>query len=142
MLACPYEVPRYEWLDRVPAVRKCTLCLECVEACPTGALTAGKRSDLIAEAHRRIEQNPDRYVNHVYGAHESGGGSYLILSAIPHEQFGLPRLKAEVRSLFAEPIMEGLPGWIVGLILFLGGLYKMEEQQHRVAGQSDAEVEP
>jgi len=133
MLACPYGVPRYEWNDRVPAVRKCTLCLECVKACPTGALKAGKRKDLIAEAHQRIQDNPDRYVPHVYGENEAGGASYLILSGIPHEKFDLPKLASAVRSNYAEPIMRGLPGWIIGLGLFLGGLHKMEQWQQRTA---------
>jgi len=131
MLACPYEVPRYEWLDRMPRVRKCTLCLECVEVCPTGALKAGKRKDLIAEAHQRIEEDPERYVSHVYGEHDAGGASFLILAGVPHDKLGLPKLATSVRSHYADPLMHSLPGWIVGLGLFLGGLHWMERKQQQ-----------
>jgi len=133
LLACPYGVPRYEWLDRMPRVRKCNLNGACVDACPVGALQKGTRKELIAEAHRRIEQDPDRYVDHVYGEHEAGGASYLILAGVPFEKFGLPNLPPTVRSSYANALMEGLPGWIIGLGLFLGGLYQMERWQQRSA---------
>ncbi|UCD30750.1 MAG: 4Fe-4S dicluster domain-containing protein [Planctomycetota bacterium] len=138
-LAYPYGVPQYEWLDRMPRVRKCTLCMECVEACPTGALKSGKRKELIAEAHQRIEENPGRYVNHVYGENEAGGASYLVLAGIHFEKFGLPMLDPSVRSSYAERIMRGLPGWVIGMGLFLGGLYHMEQRQRRIAEQQATE---
>jgi hypothetical protein len=102
-------------------------------------LTTGPRKDLIAEAHKRIEENPGRYVNHVYGENEAGGASYLILSGIPVEKFGLPKLGAAVRSSYSERIMRSLPGWIVGMGLFLGGLYHMEQRQKRIAEQKAAQ---
>ena len=48
MMACPYGIPRYTWLETVPYVRKCVLCHgkiksgelkqpACTAACPTGA---------------------------------------------------------------------------------------------------------
>ncbi|HKJ92948.1 MAG TPA: 4Fe-4S dicluster domain-containing protein, partial [Longimicrobiales bacterium] len=55
MVACPYGVPRYEWDEAVPHVRKCTLCYPrlkegkepaCVEACPHDALLFGPRTAL------------------------------------------------------------------------------------------------
>jgi Fe-S-cluster-containing dehydrogenase component len=125
MLACPYHVPRYEWLDRTPRVRKCNLDGACVKACPTAALVDGRRRELVAEAHRRIEREPRRYVNQVYGEHEGGGTSYLILSALPVEKMGFPRLSAAAPGNFAEPILRTVPGWVVGLVLFLGALHRM-----------------
>ena len=136
LLACPFSVSRYEWVDRMPRVRKCVLRLDCVHACPVGALQAGGRRDLIREAHRRIEQNPGRYVDHVYGEHEAGGTSYLILSGVPLEKLGLPMLSSTVRSSYAEALMGSLPGLIIGLGLFLGGLYQLEKRQRRVKGDT------
>lgn len=128
MLACPYGVPRYEWMDRAPRVRKCDLNGACVQACPTGALTDGTRRALIAEAHRRIEREPQRYVDHVYGEHEGGGTSYLLLSAVPFEKLGLPKLSASAPGHFAEPILRTVPGWVAGLALFLGALHQLQRK--------------
>jgi len=97
MLACPFDVPRYEWSSAVPAVRKCDMCVEraahgkppaCVEVCPAEATVAGTREDLLAEAHRRIRENPDAYFPEVYGEKEVGGTSVLFLSPVSFEQLG------------------------------------------------------
>jgi Fe-S-cluster-containing dehydrogenase component len=132
MLACPYQVPRYEWVDRMPRVRKCNWNRACVKACPVGALQEGSRTEMIAEAHRRIDENPRRYVDHVYGEHEAGGASYLILAGVSHRKLGLPSLPRHFRSSYAEPIMKSIPGLIIGLGLFLGGLYRMEGRRRAV----------
>ncbi|MGM0668347.1 MAG: 4Fe-4S dicluster domain-containing protein, partial [Gemmatimonadota bacterium] len=74
LVACPYGIPRYEWDEAAPLVRKCHLCYHritegrepaCVEACPEDALLFGDRDELLQEAHRRIDQNPGRYMDHV-----------------------------------------------------------------------------
>ena len=91
MMACPFGIPRYDWEAAVPYVRKCTFCHHriskgkapaCVEACTYDATIFGKRDELIAEAHRRIEANPDRYVNKVFGETEVGGTSMIYISDI------------------------------------------------------------
>jgi formate dehydrogenase iron-sulfur subunit len=87
---------------------------------------------MIAEAHRRIDENPRRYVDHVYGEHEAGGASYLILAGVSHRKLGLPSLPRHFRSSYAEPIMKSIPGLIIGLGLFLGGLYRMEGRRRAV----------
>ena len=55
----------------------------CVEICPAGVMTFGKRNDLINLAHEKIRNNPGKYVDHVYGEHEVGGTSWLYLSSVP-----------------------------------------------------------
>lgn len=91
MMACPYGIPRYEWQSAVPYVRKCILCYErissgrqpaCTEACPTKATIFGDRDQLLAEAHRRIDENPGAYLNTVWGEHEVGGSSVLYISNV------------------------------------------------------------
>jgi formate dehydrogenase iron-sulfur subunit len=90
MMACPYGVPRYEWQEPVPYVRKCNLCYDrirrggqpaCTEACPVQATVFGERDALIAEAHRRIRESPAKYLGRVWGEHELGGTSVLYLSS-------------------------------------------------------------
>jgi formate dehydrogenase iron-sulfur subunit len=99
MVACPFDVPAYEYSDPLtPRVRKCTFCFDriikeggvpaCVNICPTETLRFGKRSELIQLARDRIMNNPRKYVDHIYGEHEVGGTSWLYLSAVPFEEIG------------------------------------------------------
>ncbi|MFC1475806.1 4Fe-4S dicluster domain-containing protein, partial [Candidatus Zixiibacteriota bacterium] len=76
MMACPYGVPRYDWDEPIPYVRKCILCHDrikngqqpaCTAACPTQATIFGERDELLAEAHQRIRLNPGKYIDHVWG---------------------------------------------------------------------------
>jgi formate dehydrogenase iron-sulfur subunit len=91
MLACPFDIPKYEYSSAAPRVRKCSFCAErqkaglkpaCTEVCPSGALTFGKRAALLEEAKTRIYTNPGKYVHHVYGEHEAGGTSWLYLTDV------------------------------------------------------------
>jgi formate dehydrogenase iron-sulfur subunit len=62
----------------------------CAKACPSGTLKFGNREELLAEAKRRIAENPRRYVDRVYGETEAGGTGWLYLAAVPFERLGLP----------------------------------------------------
>lgn len=100
MIACPFGNLAYDYNSALtPAIKKCILCNErikseggpaCATACPTKATIFGKRKDLLKVAHERIRQNPDKYVNHVYGEFEVGGTSWLYLSAVPFDKVGFP----------------------------------------------------
>ena len=92
IMSCPYGIPRYDWESPIPHVRKCTMCYPriragrmpaCVEACPEKATIFGSRDEMIREAHRRIEKNPERYLQAVVGETEVGGTSVLYISDIP-----------------------------------------------------------
>lgn len=134
MQACPFNIPKYEWGSAAPKVRKCIMCYEsrvsaglspaCTEACPTGATKFGDREELIAEARARIADDPDRYVDHIYGVEEAGGTSVLYLSHVPFEELGfrtnipdepLPHLTWEILS--KVPDVVGIGG------VFLFGSY-------------------
>ncbi len=99
MAACPFDVPAYQYYDPwTPQVTKCTFCFDrirtegqvpaCVSICPVETMTFGRRTDLIDLGHKKIRDNPGRYVNHVYGENEVGGTSWLYLSAVPFEKIG------------------------------------------------------
>jgi formate dehydrogenase iron-sulfur subunit len=88
MVACPFSIPRYEWSSVTPRVSKCQMCPQrvskglptaCAEACDEGATVFGKRSELLAEAWKRVSEDPDSYAQKVYGAEEAGGTSVLII---------------------------------------------------------------
>jgi len=98
MVSCPFDVPKFEYHSANPDIVKCNMCFDrvekgelpaCVAECPAEALTFGKRKELIAEARRRIHENPETYYDGIYGEHEAGGTGYLYLSPVPFEELGL-----------------------------------------------------
>ncbi len=67
MVACPYNVPQFEFNKVFGEIRKCQMCNQagleridkgqmtaCAEVCPTGATLFGSRKALLAEAKRRM----------------------------------------------------------------------------------------
>ena len=128
MVACPFEIPSYDYdMPLTPQVRKCNMCAHlvpdhqavpaCVKICPAEVMTYGKRSDLLKLAHEKIRNEPDTYVDHVYGEHEAGGTSWLWLSSIPPKDVGFrqfdttapPRLTEKIQhaefKFFLPPMM-------------------------------------
>lgn len=96
MQACPFNVPCYEWDKVVPGVSKCDMCVgrgdagpACAEACPEAATVFGTRQELLAEAHRRMSADPAGYVQHIYGEHEVGGTSVLMISPVAFTDLGI-----------------------------------------------------
>jgi len=98
MVSCPYDVPKFEFHSSNPKIVKCDMCFDrvqeglmpaCVENCPAEALTFGTRRELIAEARRRINNDPDLYYDGIYGEHEAGGTGVLYISSVPFEELGL-----------------------------------------------------
>ncbi len=112
MYTCPFHVPRFTWDERIPVIAKCTLCNDrltqglggpaCAERCPTGALVWGKRGDLRKEAHRRIEAEPDRYVNHIYGEEDVGGTGVLYLAGVDFTKLGFEDLGTDPAPKLSE----------------------------------------
>lgn len=101
MMACPFQIPKFEWESAVPLVRKCTFCADrqalgeepaCTASCPTRALLFGNRDQLLKEAYRRISSEPDKYYHEVYGERTGGGTSMLYLTAASFESLGLNHL--------------------------------------------------
>lgn len=97
MLACPFDIPKFEYHQAVPKIQKCNLCWDriqvgkrpaCAEICPSKAILFGKRSDLIEVARKRIYEQPDEYSHSLYGEHEVGGTGCLYLSPVPIENLG------------------------------------------------------
>lgn len=97
MVACPFGVPKYQYAKAIPLVRKCTFCAgrqaegklpACVQGCPSGALTFGKRGDLVEKARQLVYGNPGKYVQHIYGEHEAGGTNWMYVTDVPFESLG------------------------------------------------------
>ncbi len=97
MLSCPFDIPKFEYFSANPKILKCDMCFDrqregaipaCVENCPAEALMFGKRRDLIAEARRRIHENPEIYKDHIFGEHEAGGTDWLYLAPAEFDEMG------------------------------------------------------
>ncbi len=116
VIGCPFNIPGYDYESALqPKIMKCILCYGrikkgqlpgCAEACPAGALTFGKRADLLKLARKRIAEHPDKYVSHIYGEHEVGGTSWLYISGVPFEQLGFPT------NLPKKPLIELTKGYL------------------------------
>jgi formate dehydrogenase iron-sulfur subunit len=50
----------------------------------------GDRAELLVEARKRIRENPDDYVHHIFGEREVGGTNVLVLASVPFAQLGFP----------------------------------------------------
>lgn len=98
MVACPFDIPKFEYNSPVPKIQKCNFCWEkkvkkgqrpaCVEVCPTEVMFFGTRREVIEEAKRRIYQDPNKYYQQIYGENEVGGTSWVYTAAVPFEQLG------------------------------------------------------
>jgi formate dehydrogenase iron-sulfur subunit len=132
MVSCPFDVPKFEYHSAVPRIQKCQLCFDrvshgdqpaCVASCRFGALTFGRRENLLEEARTRIYGEPGRYVHHIYGEREVGGTSWLYLSAVPFDQLGFrtdigtTAFPSHTREfLYAVPLVLTLvPPFLLGL---------------------------
>jgi formate dehydrogenase iron-sulfur subunit len=143
MVACPFGVPKYEWSKVLPKVQKCTMCSErvsqgqptaCAEICPTGATKFGDREDLIAEAQKRIRENPGTYLNHIYGLNEVGGTSVLLLSGVPFEEFGYPSaLSKDPLPILTYRVLSRIPDFVPLGGMLLGGVWWITHRREEVA---------
>jgi formate dehydrogenase iron-sulfur subunit len=142
MLACPFQVPAYQWNRVAPFVVKCDMCASrvkdggvpaCVEACPVGATVFGPRQQMLLEAQKRITDNSN-YVPRIYGAEEVGGTSVLFLSDVPFETLGF------VTTPVTQPmptLTAGILGEVPTVVLvggsLLSALYWITQRRREVA---------
>jgi formate dehydrogenase iron-sulfur subunit len=122
IMACPFNVPRYEWHTAVPSVRKCDMCHDrlvkgektaCAEACGDEATMFGTREEMLAEARRRIKDDPDEYYDHIYGEDEIGGTSVLFLAPAKVKALGYDKLGNQPLPALTWEMLSRIPGFIV-----------------------------
>jgi Fe-S-cluster-containing dehydrogenase component len=141
-MACPFNVPKFEWAKAAPKIVKCELCRHrvagaslaktdgysrypkghgpaCAEVCPRQAVIYGTREELLADARRRMAEHPDRYVPKIYGETDGGGTQCLYLSHVPFEDLGLPTLSARSVPDLQHTIQHGIyQGFVAPLALY------------------------
>lgn len=123
-LACPFQIPRFEWDRALPVITKCNMCAErlakgkepvCVSVCPVQALQFGPRDQILAAAAARIADNPGRYVPAIYGVEEVGGTSWFYVSDVSFEELGFPVVVREALPAYTWRALGKIPGLVVAL---------------------------
>jgi len=143
MIACPYEMPKFEYHKPIPLIKKCDLCYDrldeglepaCVTACPSGAIKFGYRDDLISEARKRIHDEPSKYVDHIYGENEVGGTCVLAISSVTLDEFGVREdLGTEPIPNHSKPFLSAVPVVIIGGAALCTGLYWISNRRNEMA---------
>jgi len=164
-VACPYNIPKFDFNDIYPEIVKCQLCdhliaqgkvSACCSVCPTGASLFGKVADLIVETRRRQQMVPGEiydfpvtsidsgaihryaapeYVPYVYGKEELGGTQVMYMSAVGFDKFALPAYPKESFVSMSSGIQYAIYKGMVYPLVVLAGLVFMVKKNK----QQDAE---
>jgi Fe-S-cluster-containing dehydrogenase component len=160
-VACPYDVPKFQWDTPVPKIVKCELCNHiiydkttgqlkedtlpgCCQACPKQAVIFGKYDDLLADARQRIADHPERYYPkgdpQIFGDTEGGGTQVLYLAGVEFEKLGLPDLGDQGVGVLARNIQHGTyKGFIAPVALYgiLGAVVWRNRRSQKKGGSND-----
>ncbi len=149
--ACPFDIPKFTWVtdegksDPWPKIQKCTFCWDrlkngaipaCAKTCPPDAIEFGERADMIALAHSRIEANPTRYFNHIYGEKEAGGTLVMWINAVEPKLLGFPEVEEEFYPEFTHEFLSKIPFEIATLAAVLGGVYAFRSSRMSKKGDN------
>ncbi len=132
-IACPFDVPKFQWSSAAPRIVKCELCHDrlaegkqpaCTEVCPAKAVIYGPRTELLAEAKRRIAANPDRYQPKVFGETDGGGTQCLMLGPanVSFTELGLPALGDEPAPELARSVQHTIYKGFAAPVALYGAL--------------------
>lgn len=160
-VACPHNVPTFEFNKPFPKIVKCQLCnhlihkgqiAACCRVCPTGASLYGPVELLKKEAKRRLKLTAGTvadypvndirtgrttrhtcavYQPHIYGEKELGGTQVLLLSALSFNKLGLHTLPDESYASVSENIQHTLYKGMILPLALLGGLLYFVKRNER-----------
>jgi len=160
-VACPYNIPKFEWDDPYPEIVKCQLCSHliakgeisaCCSVCPTGASLFGPVAELQNETRRRLQMKPGKlykfpvdsidsgkwhelkaakYENHIYGQDELGGTQVIYMAGIPFEKLGLPNFPKESFVSMASGIQYAIYKGMVYPLVVLASLIFMANKNKK-----------
>jgi formate dehydrogenase iron-sulfur subunit len=140
MVSCPFNIPKFEYHSSNPTITKCDMCYgrikmgaapTCVTGCPGDALTFGTRRELLAEARKRIIENPKDYADYIYGEHVAGGTGWLYLSSVnPEEVEFKTSLQNSSYPALSKGFLYAVPSVFVLLPPALLGIYEATKNNH------------
>ena len=145
MVACPFGVPAYEYSNPItPRVRKCEFCVgrteegaispACAAVCPMEAIVFGRRGEVLDLARHRIQDQPGRYLEKIYGEHEVGGTSWVYLVGRSPQELDLPQLPEAAPPRLTEAIQHGIFRYAAIPLAVYGGLATLMWFNHRRHG--------
>lgn len=101
----------------------------CTEACPAEALVFGTRRELIAEARKRIFENPGVYIDKIYGEEVAGGTGFLYLSPVPFKELGMnEKLQNSSYPALSKGFLYAVPSVFILLPTLLLGIHEATKQ--------------
>ncbi len=144
VMACPYDALSYEYDSPFePRVVRCTMCLDlirkgqlpgCAGACPNGAITFGEREELLQVARDRMAKHPDRYIETIFGEHDFGGTSWMVLSGVELGKLGLPENAShEPLPALTEGALSLVPVIVAAWPGLLLGMYAFNKRKEKVS---------
>jgi Fe-S-cluster-containing dehydrogenase component len=146
MVACPFDVPKYEYESALPYVKKCTFCADrqakgeapaCASVCPSGALQFGNRNALIETAKERLYAPGSQYVRHIFGEHEVGGTSWMYITDVPFDKLGLPTgLGSYAYSSLTQASLAAVPFVLTLWPPLLMGIYSFSKRRNQEAAKA------
>ena len=152
-VACPYNIPKFQWDTPVPEIVKCELCNHmlargeepgCVQACPKEAVIFGTYEELLADARQRVADHPERYypagAPQIFGDTEGGGTQVLYLAGVDFEKLGLPDLGDDGVGVQMRAIQHGIyRGFIAPVALYgiLGAVLWRNRRAAKKEGSDD-----
>jgi len=158
-VACPYNIPKFQWDTGVPKMVKCELCNHiiydpetgtlregalpgCCQACPKEAVIFGKYTDLVADAKQRIAEHPERYWGpdgepKIFGLTDGGGTQVLYLADVSFDKLGFPDLENEGTAKQAREIQHGIYRGFIAPVALYGVLGLVMWRNKRAAGKEE-----
>jgi Fe-S-cluster-containing dehydrogenase component len=148
-MGCPFNIPKYEFDSAYGRIVKCDLCsangmlaqggTACSEACPAGAILFGPQKELLKIAKQRIQGNPGRYQEKIFGEFDTGGTGVIYLSGVPFEKLGFPVLPEYSAARISEGIQHTIYNNMIAPILIYFGLAFVAFRNIRMARKQKEE---
>lgn len=146
MVSCPFDVPKFEYHSPNPVIQKCDMCYDrilqgkipaCAEACGD-ALIFGTRRELMAEARKRITENPKDYTDMIYGETIAGGTGVIYLSPVPFKEVGMDMsLQNESYPALSKGFLYAVPSVFVLLPPLLLGIHEATKHNANTADHDE-----